>query len=176
MSGAFGSFKYDDEGIPSQKTTLIENGKIVSLMHNRETCQKFGVEPTGNARAQDFRFEPIIRMRNTYLARGDYSFEELLEDIKFGYYIKDYRGGQANLDGTFQVGVQEAFEIVKGEIGAPVSNLSFSGNTLETLFNVDAVGKDFALSVGVCGKDQRAFIGAGGPHTRVKEVLIGGAA
>jgi TldD protein len=176
INGAFGSFKYDDEGVPSQKTTLIENGEIVSFMHNRETCQKFRVKPTGNARAQDFRFEPIIRMRNTYLAGGDYSFEELLEDIKFGYYIKDYRGGQANLDGTFQVGVQEAFEIVKGEVGAPVSNLSFSGNTLETLFNVDAVGKDFALSVGVCGKDQRAFVGAGGPHTRVKEVLIGGAA
>jgi TldD protein len=176
MRGAFGSFKYDDEGVPAQKTTLIKNGEIVGLMHNRETSHKFGVEPTGNARAQDFRFEPIIRMRNTYLARGDYSFEELLEDIKFGYYIKDYRGGQANLDGTFQVGVQEAFEIVDGELGAPVSNLSFSGNTLETLFKVDAVGKDFELSVGVCGKDQRAFIGAGGPHTRVKEVLIGGRA
>ncbi len=176
MSGAFGSFKYDDEGVPVQKTTLIKNGKITGFMHNRETAQKFGVKPTGNARAQDFRFEPIIRMRNTYLARGDYSFEELLEDIKFGYYIKNYRGGQANLDGTFQVGVQEAFEIVNGKLGAPVRNLSFSGNTLETLHKVDAVGKDFELSVGVCGKDQNAFVGAGGPHTRVKEVLIGGRA
>lgn len=176
IKGAFGSLKYDDEGVPAQKTTLIKNGEIAGLMHNRETAHKFGVEPTGNARAQDFRFEPIIRMRNTYLARGDYSFEELLEDIKFGYYIKNYRGGQANLDGTFQVGVQEAFEIVDGELSDPVSNLSFSGNTLETLFKVDAVGKDFELSVGVCGKDQRAFIGAGGPHTRVKEVLIGGRA
>lgn len=176
IEGAFGSFKYDDEGVPTQKTTLIEDGKIVSLMHNRETAHKFGTKPTGNARAEDFRYEPIIRMRNTYLAKGDYSFEELLEDIKFGYYIKNYRGGQANWDGTFQVGVQEAFEIVNGELGAPVRSVSFSGNTLETLHNVDAVGKDFELNVGVCGKGQRAFIGAGGPNTRVKEVLIGGGA
>ncbi|MEA2089147.1 MAG: metallopeptidase TldD-related protein, partial [Thermoproteota archaeon] len=97
-------------------------------------------------------------------------------DINFGYYIKSYRGGQANLDGTFQVGVQEAYEIVNGELGAPVRNASFSGNVLEALYNVDAVGKDFELWVGVCGKGQRAFIGAGGPHTRVQEVLIGGGA
>ena len=176
LDGAFGSFKYDDEGVPTQKTTLIKNGEIVGLMHNLETAHKFGTKPTGNARAEDFRYEPIIRMRNTYLASGDQSFEELLEDIKFGYYIKDYRGGQANLDGTFQVGVQEAYEIVDGELGRPVRNVSFSGNTLETLHKVDALGKDFELSVGVCGKGQRAFVGAGGPHTRVQEVLIGGGA
>lgn len=176
LDGAFGSFKYDAEGVPTQKTTLIKNGEIVGLMHNLETAHKFGTKPTGNARAEDFRYEPIIRMRNTYLASGDQSFEELLEDIKFGYYIKDYRGGQANLDGTFQVGVQEAYEIVDGELGRPVRNVSFSGNTLETLHKVDALGKDFELSVGVCGKGQRAFVGAGGPHTRVQEVLIGGGA
>lgn len=176
LDGAFGSFKYDAEGVPTQKTTLIKNGEIVGLMHNLETAHKFDTKPTGNARAEDFRYEPIIRMRNTYLASGDQSFEELLEDIKFGYYIKDYRGGQANLDGTFQVGVQEAYEIVDGELGRPVRNVSFSGNTLETLHKVDALGKDFELSVGVCGKGQRAFVGAGGPHTRVQEVLIGGGA
>lgn len=176
LDGAFGSFKYDDEGVPTQKTTLIKNGEIVGLMHNLETAHKFGTKPTGNARAEDFRYEPIIRMRNTYLASGNHSFEELLEDIKFGYCIKDYRGGQANLDGTFQVGVQEAYEIVDGELGRPVRNVSFSGNTLETLHKVDALGKDFELSVGVCGKGQRAFVGAGGPHTRVQEVLIGGGA
>lgn len=176
LDGAFGSFKYDDEGVPAQKTTIIKNGELVGLMHNRETAQKLGTQPTGNARAEDFRYEPIVRMRNTYFAIGNYSFEELLEDINFGYYIKSYRGGQANLDGTFQVGVQEAYEIVNGELGAPVRNASFSGNVLEALYNVDAVGKDFELWVGVCGKGQRAFIGAGGPHTRVQEVLIGGGA
>jgi len=114
-------------------------------------------------------------MRNTYMAPRDHSFEELLEDIRFGYYLKSFRGGQANLDGTFQVGIQEAYEIVNGEIGAPVRNASISGNTLETLKKVDAVGKDFELWPGRCGKGQIAFICDGGPHIRVREVLMGGA-
>lgn len=176
VEGAFGSFKYDDEGIPAQKTLLVKNGVVVGLMHNRETAQKFNTEPTGNARAEDFRVEPIIRMRNTFMAPKDNSFEELIEDVKFGYYFKSFRGGQANLDGTFQVGIQEGYEIVKGELGEPVRNASISGNTLETLHKVDAVGKDFELWPGRCGKGQTAFVCDGGPHIRVREVLVGGGA
>ncbi|MEM2466770.1 MAG: TldD/PmbA family protein [Candidatus Bathyarchaeia archaeon] len=173
---AFGSFKYDDEGVPSQKTLLVKDGVIVGLMHNRETAQKFNARPTGNARAEDFRVEPIIRMRNTFLAPKDHSFEELVEGIKFGYYFKSFRGGQANLDGTFQVGIQEGYEIIKGEVGEPVRNASISGNTLETLHKVEAVGKDFELWPGRCGKGQTAFVCDGGPHIRVKGVLVGGSA
>jgi len=176
VEGAFGSFKYDDEGVPTQKTPLIKNGELAGLMHNRETAHKFNAEPTGNARAEDFRSEPIIRMRNTYLAPSDSSFEELLEDIDFGYYLKSFRGGQANLDGTFQVGIQEAYEIVKGQLGVPVRNASISGNTLETLHKVDAVGRDFKLWPGRCGKGQIAFTCDGGPPIRVREVIIGGGA
>jgi TldD protein len=176
VNGAFGSFKYDDEGVPAQKTLLIKDGVVAGLMHNRETAQKFNVEPTGNARAEDFRVEPIIRMRNTFMAPKDCSFEELLEGIRFGYYFKSFRGGQANIDGTFQVGIQEAYEIVNGELGEAVRNASISGNTLETLFKVDAVGKDFKLWPGRCGKGQTAFICDGGPHIRVKEVTVGGSA
>jgi TldD protein len=176
IDGAFGSFKYDDEGFPTQKTLLIKDGVVTGLMHNRETAKKFNVEPTGNARAENFRVEPIIRMRNTFMAPRDYSFEELVEDVHSGYYFKSFRGGQANLDGTFQVGIQEAHEIVNGEIGDPVRNASLSGNTLETLLKVDAVGKDFELWPGRCGKGQTAFICDGGPHIRVKEVIVGGSA
>lgn len=176
IDGAFGSFKYDDEGVPAQKTPLVKDGVVVGFMHNLETASKLGAKPTGNARAEDFRVDPIIRMRNTFMEPKDHSFEELIEGVKFGYYLKAFRGGQANLDGTFQVGVQEAYEIVKGEVGAPVLNVSISGNTLETLFKVDAVGKDFALWPGRCGKGQEAFVCDGGPHARVKEVLIGGSA
>ncbi len=176
INGAFGSFKYDDEGVPAQKTTLVKDGVVVGLMHNRETAQKFTAEPTGNARAEDFRVEPIIRMRNTFMAPRDHSFEELLEDVGSGYYFKSFRGGQANVDGTFQVGIQEAYEIVNGEVGEPVLNASMSGNTLETLFKIDAVGKDFVLSPGRCGKGQTAFVCDGGPHIRVKEVTVGGSA
>lgn len=176
VKGAFGSFKYDDEGIPAKKTLLVNQGVVVGLMHSRETAHKFNMQPTGNMRAEDFRVEPIIRMRNTYMAPKDCSFEELIEDIKFGYYLKSFRGGQANLDGTFQVGIQEAYEIVNGELGDAVRNASISGNTLDTLLKVDAVGKDFELWPGRCGKGQTAFVCDGGPHVKVKEVLVGGSA
>lgn len=174
VEDAFGSFKYDDEGVPSQKTLLVKDGIVKGLMHNRETAQKFNMDPTGNSRGESFRVEPIIRMRNTYLEPKDYSFEELIEDVTSGYYMKSFRGGQANIDGTFQVGVQEAYEIVNGEIGDPVRNVSISGNTLKTLLNVDAVGNDFKLWPGRCGKGQTAFVCDGGPHIRIKEVIVGG--
>jgi TldD protein len=174
IKGSFGAFKYDDEGVQTQKTLLIKDGVVAGLMHNRETAQKFSAEPTGNARAEDFRVEPIIRMRCTYMQPRDHSFEELVEGIKQGYYFKSFRGGQANLDGTFQVGIQEGYEIVNGEVGALVRDASISGNTLETLNKVDGVGEDFLLDPGRCGKGQTAFICDGGPHIRVKEVVVGG--
>ena len=174
VPSAFGSFKYDDEGVPAQKTLLIKDGIVTGLMHNRETAIKFGMPPTGNARAEDFRVEPIIRMRNTFLASRDHTVDELVEGVKEGYFFKSFRGGQANLDGTFQVGIQEGYEIVKGEIAAPVRDASISGNTLETLLRVDAVGKDFELWPGRCGKGQTAFVCDGGPHIKVNEVVVGG--
>ena len=176
IEGAFGAFRYDDEGVASHKTLLIKDGVVAGLMHNRETAQKFNAEPTGNARAEDFRVEPIIRMRCTYMAPRDQTFEELIEKVKSGYYFKSFRGGQANLDGTFQVGIQEGYEIINGEVGAPVRNASISGNTLETLHKVDAVGKDFVIDPGRCGKGQIAFICDGGPHIRISEVVVGGSA
>jgi TldD protein len=176
MPGAFGAFKYDDEGVESHKTLLIKDGTVTGLMHNRETAQKFNAQPTGNARAEDFRVEPIIRMRCTYMTPRDKTFEELIEDVKSGYFFKSFRGGQANLDGTFQVGIQEGYEIEKGEVGAAVRNASISGNTLETLHKVDAVGKDFLLDPGRCGKGQIAFISDGGPHIRISKVVVGGSA
>ena len=171
----FGALKYDDEGVSGQKTLLIRDGILVGFMHNRETAGKMNVSPTGNARAQDFRFPPLIRMRDTCFEKGDYTFAELLEDIKFGYFLEAFRGGQANLDGTFTVGVQSAFEIVDGELGNPVRNIGISGNTLETLKQVDACGNDFGLELGRCGKGQYMFVSPGGPPVRVKSLLIGGA-
>ena len=176
IKGSFGAFKYDDEGVATQKTLLIKDGVVEGLMHNRETAEKFKAQPTGNARAEDFRVEPIIRMRCTYMEPKDQTFEELCEGIKQGYYFKSFRGGQANLDGTFQVGIQEGYEIVNGEITSPVRDASISGNTLETLHQVDAVGKDFLIDPGRCGKGQTAFVCDGGPHIRVKEVVVGGSA
>ncbi|RLF18155.1 MAG: TldD/PmbA family protein [Thermoprotei archaeon] len=170
----FGTFKYDHEGVETRVAVLIEKGVVKGLMHNRETAARINATPTGNARAESYDVMPLIRMRNTIMEKGDYTVDELFEGIKFGYYLKSFRGGQANLDGTFQVGIQEAYEIVNGEVGRPVRNMSISGNTLETLMKVDAVAKDFELDYGRCGKGQIAFVSSGGPHVRVKSILVGG--
>ncbi len=171
---SFGMFKYDDEGIEAIPVTIVENGVLKQLMTDRMYAGLIGMKPTGNARAEDYSVPPLIRMRTTYIKPGDMSKEELFEDIKFGYYIVGFRGGQANIDGTFQVGVQEAYEIVNGEIGDPVRNMSISGNTLDTLMLIDGVGKDFEIGYGRCGKGQMVFVSDGGPHVRVKKILIGG--
>jgi len=174
IDGGFGTYKYDDEGVEARKTTLLDRGVVRELMVDREYAKKLGEKPTGNARAENYRVPPLIRMRNTFMIPRDYSVEELFEGVDYGYYLVSFRGGQANLDGTFQVGIQEAYEIVNGEVRGPVRNVSISGNTLETLSMVDAVGKDFKLEYGRCGKGQTAFVSDGGPHIRVKKVVIGG--
>ncbi|MHA1675706.1 MAG: metallopeptidase TldD-related protein [Candidatus Njordarchaeales archaeon] len=190
-SGAFGSFPYDDEGVKTQKTILVKDGLLVSLLYDRDYSKRFenmlkqkapqlleffNTKPTGNARAECFRYSPIIRMRNTYIQPRDMSLEELVEEIKDGYYFVAFRGGQANLDGTFQVGIQEAYEIKNGEIEDPVRNVSISGNTLDTLLEVNGVGKDFKLHPGRCGKGQTAYVSDGGPHIRVRKIVVGGVA
>lgn len=174
LSEGFGAIKYDDEGVPGERTALIDRGVLVGLMHNRETAAKMSAKPTGNARAQDFRVPPLIRMRNTYLEPSDHSFEELLEGIDHGYYLESFRGGQANLDGTFTVGIQSAFEISRGELGSPVRNLGISGNTLATLREVEACGRGLELEYGRCGKGQFMFQSSGGPPVRVRKILVGG--
>ncbi|MHA1214768.1 MAG: metallopeptidase TldD-related protein [Candidatus Hodarchaeales archaeon] len=184
-----GSYKYDDEGIPAQETVILKKGRVNALLTNREYAKRFEkinsklpeenkiqFTPSGNARAFDFRVAPIIRMRNTYFEPGDFSWDELLEGIKFGYYLVDFRGGQASPEGTFTVGVQEAYEIVDGELGKPVRGISLSGNTLETLHGISAVEnkKTFELHTGRCGKGQSAFTGDGGSNLRVDSVNISG--
>ncbi|MFW9855371.1 MAG: metallopeptidase TldD-related protein [Candidatus Thorarchaeota archaeon] len=172
-----GAFAYDDEGIEAQETKILDKGRVNALLTDREYAQKFASisarlseeqqivhTPSGNARAFDFRVRPLIRMRNTYFAPGDMTWEELLEPIKYGYYCTDFRGGQASLEGTFTIGVQEAYEIVDGELGKPVRGVSLSGNTLETLHGISGIAKgDVKLNPGRCGKIQAAFTGDGGP-------------
>lgn len=172
---AYGTFKYDDEGVETRPVKIVEDGVLKELMVDRKFSAMLNMKPTGNARAEDYNVPPLIRMRTTYIAPRDMSLEELLEDIKYGYYLVSFRGGQANLDGTFQVGIQEAYEIVNGEIRRPVRNMSISGNTIDTLKYVSGVGKDFQYFYGRCGKGQTAYVSDGGPHIRVDKILIGGA-
>ena len=170
----FGTMKYDDEGVPTQKTVIIEKGVCKSFLHSRETAQHFGVNPTGNARAWNFEFDPIIRMRNTYIETGDHTLEELAENIKEGFFLKGGLAGQADFNGEFMFGTQEAIRVKNGEFTDSLRGVTISGDAFEVLKNVDAVGKDFAMRTGLCGKEQVNYVGIGGPSLRTK-VLMGGA-
>jgi len=170
----FGTMKYDDEGVPTEKTVLIDKGVVKEFMHSRETAHEFKVKPTGNARAWNFEYDPIIRMRNTYIEAGDQSIEELAEGIKDGYFLKGGLGGQADFTGEFMFGTQEAVHIKKGELQESLRGVTISGNAFEVLKQVDALGKDFIMQTGMCGKEQVNYVGIGGPSLTTK-VLMGGA-
>ncbi len=177
ITGGFGTSKYDDEGVPATRVNIIKDSVLTELLTNREYAAKIGQRPTGNARAESFLFPPIIRMRNTFFDRGSHSFEELFEGIKFGYFCADFRGGQAQMNASFQVGIQEAYEIVDGELGKPVTDLSISGIATDSLFKVDGIARDdFPWEVGRCGKGQEAFVASGGPTIRFAEggITFGG--
>ena len=171
----FGYYPYDVEGVKTKPNQLVKDGKLVSLLNSRETAAKLGMTSSGNARSI-ISDQPIVRMSNTYLQPGDNSFEELFEDIDDGIYLKGSRGGQVDTGkGIFQFNAAEGYLIKDGEITTPLRDVSLSGNILETLKNIDAIGDDFKLSVGFCGKDgQTAPVGDGGPHTRILNALVGG--
>jgi TldD protein len=165
--GKLGTSKYDDEGVPTSRVEIIEDSVLKELLTNREHAAKTGLRTTGNARAESYLHPPIIRMRNTYFDKGDHSEEELFEGIDFGYYCADFRGGQAQMNASFQVGIQEAYEIVDGEIGRPVTDLSISGIATDSLFKIEAIAReDFPFEAGRCGKGQEAFTASGGPRIR----------
>jgi len=174
---AFGYYAYDAEGVKTRKNVLVKDGVLVSLLSSRETAAKMGLNPSGNSRSA-VGDQPIVRMSNTYLKPGDMSFEELVEDMADGIYLKGSRGGQVDTGkGIFQFNAAESFHIENGEIVDTLRDVSLSGNILEMLTKIDGVGSDFYMGVGFCGKSgQTAPVGDGGPHTRVSEATVGGAA
>lgn len=173
---AFGYYPYDAEGVKTHENVLVKDGTLVSLMSSRETAAKLGISSSGNARSR-VGDQPIVRMSNTYLKPGDLKFEELIEDMDDGIYLKGSRGGQVDTGkGIFQFNAAESFMIENGEVKEPLRDVSLSGNILEILNKVDGVGGDFKLSIGFCGKGgQTAPVGDGGPHVRVSEATVGGA-
>ncbi|MBX7075724.1 MAG: TldD/PmbA family protein [Methanobacteriaceae archaeon] len=171
----FGYYEYDVEGVKTSKNQLVENGKLISLLSSRESASELDMKSSGNARSA-ISDQPIVRMSNTYLEPGDNTFEELIEDIPEGIYLKGSRGGQVDTGkGIFQFNAVESYKIENGEIGQELRDVSLSGNILETLKNVDAIGNDFKFSVGFCGKNgQIAPVGDGGPNTRILNAMVGG--
>ena len=175
LKEGFGYYPYDVEGVKTKPNQLVKDGKLISLLNSRETASQLGMKSSGNARSI-IADKPIVRMSNTYLQPGDNTFEELIEDIPNGIYLKGSRGGQVDTGkGIFQFNAAEGYLIENGELKTPLRDVSLSGNILETLKNIDAIGDDFKLSVGFCGKDgQTAPVGDGGPHTRILNALVGG--
>ena len=167
ISGAMGSTKYDDEGVPTSRVEIIKDGVLNALLTDREYALRTDTKTSGSARAQDYRFIPLIRMRNTFFEKGDWKDEELFEGIDFGYYCCTVGGGQAEMNASFQVGIQEAYEIIDGKVGDSVTNMSISGIATEALLKIEGVGNAaFDFGVGRCGKGQAAFVSDGGPLIR----------
>ncbi|HKZ95289.1 MAG TPA: TldD/PmbA family protein [Candidatus Bathyarchaeia archaeon] len=173
------SVHFDDEGVPCSRVEILKNGVLTHFLQNRLTARVLKMEPTGNARSQDYSFEPIVRMRNTYFASGDRKPEEALSELKQGIYAIDTAGGQVQETGTFLFKAIRGYWVENGEKKYPLRDVALTGNILELLKNVEAVCNDLELHstpFGGCGKiEQRAFVGTGGPHMRIKNVQFGGA-
>lgn len=171
-----GRLPVDDEGVPATRTVLIDRGVLRSYLHNRETADRYGVSPTGNARAFLYSDEPIIRMTNTYIERGEMPVEEMLGGMESGYYLRGFAmSGQADSSAEFMFGVREALRIERGKVAGRVKGMTISGNAFDVLQSIDAVGDDFAWEngAGFCGKGQPAKVDAGGPHVRCR-ISLGG--
>jgi len=176
IPGLRGSYKYDDEGVPSTKTHLIREGVLVGRLHSRETAAKMGEMPTGNARALDYRHPPIVRMTNTFIEPGSVSFEEMVGDIKEGVYVKNWYGGMTSME-MFTFSAGEAHMIRNGKIEELLRPVVLSGNVFVTLENIDAIGNDLEMNQGGgCGKGAQSPlpVSNGSPHIRMRKCLVGG--
>ncbi len=181
LPGRFGSFAYDSEGTPGRRRPIIEEGRLVGFLHSLETAAKFEAEPTGSARAQSYDCPPIVRMSNTFLVpAGDDTgvpLAEMLRDIDHGVYLEDGHWGYVFVQkGQFICHAGQARMIEHGTLGEPLRDVSISSLTLDVLRNIDAVGDDFEMKMpGMCGKHgQSAPTDCGGPHVRVRDVVVGG--
>ncbi len=177
LPGVRGTHKYDDEGVPTGRSDLIKNGMLVGRLHSRETAAKMGEKPTGNARALNYRFPPIVRMTNTAIANGTTPFEDMIKDIDLGVYACDAYGGQTELE-NFSFSSGYAYMIRNGQIAEMVKDVILAGNLFTTLKNIDAIGNDFQWSkwAGGCGKGGQGGLSVelGAPHVRIQDVVIGG--
>lgn len=171
-----GSYSFDDEGVPAQKTVLIENGILKDFMCDRLTAMKMNRHPTGNGRRQTYEYRPVVRMTNTFVAPGKDNPDDILKSVDQGLFVKSMGGGQVNtVNGDFVFDCTEAYLIEKGEITTPVKNASLIGNGGEIIQSIDRVGDDLDYSIGTCGKDNQSVpISDGIPTLRIPNIIVGG--
>ena len=172
-----GTTLYDDEGVPARRNWLIKDGVLVGRLHSRQTAAKMGESASGNARAINYRFAPIVRMTNTAIDNGTSSFDEIINDIELGIYACDAYGGQTQLE-NFSFSSGYAYMIRNGKLAEMVKDVILAGNLFNTLENIDAIGNDFKWcnTGGGCGKGNQypLPVGMGAPHIRIQNVVIGG--
>ncbi len=176
VPGLRGSYKYDDEGAPATKTYLIHEGKLVGRLHSRETAAKMKEKPTGNARAINYRFPPIVRMTNTYIEPRSTSFDDIIADIKEGIYAKNWYGGMTSME-MFTFSAGESYMIRNGKVAEAIRPVVLTGNVFSTLQNIDAIGNDLDMNQGGgCGKagQMPLPVSNGSPHIRMRKCLVGG--
>ncbi len=176
LPGEWGSDGIDDEGAPTQKTQVIEDGRLTSYLYDRLTAERDGVASTGNGRRESFRHLPIPRMTNTYIAPGDATPEEMIAELESGFYAVSFAGGQVDpATGDFVFGVSEGYLIEGGKVTRPCRGATLIGNCLEALSAIDAIGDDFFMKSGICGKGgQKVPVGTGQGHVRVRAMTVGG--
>jgi TldD protein len=176
LPSEWGSDSVDDEGVPTQKTRVIEDGRITSYLYDRLTAERDGAAPTGNGRRESFRHLPIPRMTNTYIAPGEATPEEIIAEVENGFYAVSFAGGQVEpATGDFVFGVSEGYLIENGRVTRPCRGATLIGNCLDALAAIDAVGNDFFMKTGICGKGgQKIPVGTGQGHVRVRAMTVGG--
>lgn len=178
MGGEWGSLSIDDEGMPTQSTTLIENGVLKRFISDRLGEIKTGHKRTGSARRQSYKFAPASRMRNTFIAPGKHEFSEMIASIPRGLYAKKMGGGSVNPStGQFNFAVQEAYLIEDGKISKPMRGATLIGTGPEIMTRISMVGKDLQLMAGMCGSVSGSIpTTVGQPPIKVDEILVGGEA
>ncbi|WP_455874863.1 metalloprotease TldD [Rhizobium yanglingense] len=173
-----GSITIDDEGTPSGYNVLIENGKLVGYMQDRQNARLMGMQPTGNGRRQGYAHVPMPRMTNTYMLGGDKMPEEIIASVRKGIYAVSFGGGQVDItSGKFVFGCTEAYLIENGKVGAPIKGAMLIGNGPDAMKRVSMIGNDMKLDTGIgnCGKaGQWVPVGVGQPHLRMDQVTVGG--
>jgi TldD protein len=175
-----GSISFDDEGTPSSRTTLIEDGILVGYMQDRQNARLMGVIPTGNGRRQSYAHAPMPRMTNTYMLGGDATPAEVLAELKDGIYAVGFGGGQVDItNGKFVFSCTEAYRVKDGKVGAPVKGATLIGDGATALKQIRAIANDMALDPGMgnCGKNgQWVPVGVGLPTMLIGGLTVGGSA
>ena len=172
-----GAGNYDDEGVPGEKTYMVKDGILCSYLHDRISAAWYGVTPTGNGRRENFRYNPIPRMRATYMESGDANPSDIIASVSNGIYVDEFSNGQVKIgEGDFTFFVKSGYMIENGRLTAPVKDINIIGNGPQALADIKAVGNDLKIDNGTwtCGKEQSVAVSCGMPTVLIGSLTVGG--